>query len=73
MSNPIFQHRHYKAIASVLADARASATTPVEHGVINDLEARLVTAFKADNPKFSVARFEAASSRSPDMHGKDKA
>lgn len=72
-----FQHRHYAAIASVLADAREA---PAEYGftggqrdkVLDSLEARLIRLFKADNYGFSADRFTKAARRAPDMHGKDK-
>lgn len=78
---PAFGHRHYKAIAGVLADARDKAQ---ERGLrkvtyaaaadeaVTDLEARLVRMFEADNPGFKPERFIAAATRAPNMHGKDK-
>ena len=73
----MFQHRHYKAIASILADSRDSLTgksnaTFAMDEAINDIEDRLVKLFKGDNAGFSEDRFRKAASRSPDMHGKDK-
>jgi hypothetical protein len=63
-----FQHRHYAAIADVLADIREN------EGLIsiNYLEDRLIKLFKADNPKFSADRFRKAATRAPNMHGKDR-
>jgi predicted metal-dependent hydrolase len=72
MCNSTFQHRHYKAIADILADAREARTSISKGCVIDDLELRFVQAFKRDNPKFLVERFRAAAQRLPTMHGKDK-
>lgn len=69
-----FQHRHYKAIAAVLADAReeeGGTNTPWQ-SAFDDIEERFVKAFKADNDGFKPERFRAAARRAPDMHGKDK-
>lgn len=74
MSNPTFQHRHYAAIADLLAEARekeGGTDTPWQ-AAFNDIEARFVELFQRDNFKFSEDRFVKAARRSYDMHGKDK-
>lgn len=73
-----FQHRHYAAIADVLADAR----DPNENGglelpgreldMIARIEGLLIRMFERDNDGFSPDRFRAAARRAPNMHGKDK-
>lgn len=72
-----FQHRHYAAVADVLADARealqgSSNAVFAADNTLEDIEDRFVRMFKGDNYKFSESRFRAAARRSPDMHGKDK-
>ena len=71
MSNPMFQHRHYKAIADVLADCRENGYLDSEADAM-EFEDRLIKMFKSDNYNFSESRFRAASNRSPEMRGKDK-
>jgi hypothetical protein len=74
MSNPMFQHRHYVAIAAVLADARedeGGTHTPWQ-AAFDDMEDRLIRMFKADNYGFKPSRFRAAARRAPDMHERDK-
>lgn len=78
MANSMFQHRHYAAIAAVLADARDPAdngglTLPDrELAAIDRLETRLADLFASDNGNFDRDRFLKAARRAPDMHGKDK-
>jgi hypothetical protein len=79
MSNPTFQHRHYAALADMLADARDGLAcmaddTGKQHAAdtISELEDRMVSMFMRDNAKFSASRFRKAATRAPDMHGKDK-
>jgi hypothetical protein len=67
-----FQHRHYKAIAAVLADLREESMSERELAEVDRFEAKLVRAFKADNDGFKPERFRAAAARAPDMHGQDK-
>lgn len=68
----MFQHRHYREIAKILADAKEARTSLSKHVVIEDLENQLIKLFQSDNPGFSESRFRAASSKSEDMHRKDK-
>lgn len=77
VNRPVFQHRHYKVIAKVLADAREeesglTGSAVIRAGVIERLEKRFVETFLKDNPKFDVGRFQRAAMKAPDMHGKDK-
>lgn len=76
MSNPKFQHRHYAAIADVLADARKHGFQGIGPNitdqVLYELESAFVSMFKGDNARFSADRFRRAARRAPDMHGKDK-
>ena len=56
-----FQRRHYKAIANIIARARARARyndSPAE--VVADLEQEFVDLFQSDNARFSPSRFIAA-------------
>jgi len=73
MANPVFQHRHYKAIADALADVReAPEFMKIDQDTVTRIEERLVVMFKSDNHNFNASRFRAAANRSDDMHGKDK-
>jgi hypothetical protein len=72
MANSTFQHRHYKAIADVLADMRDTELDLTAPHVLDEFEDRLVRLFRGDNVGFSPDRFRAAARRAPDMHGKDK-
>lgn len=73
MPNPVFQHRHYKAIATALADVRAAPEfMNVDQDTVTRIEERLVVMFQSDNHNFDASRFKAAANRSNDMHGKDK-
>lgn len=76
---PMFQHRHYAALADLLADARdiadnraMNARYGLNTATLDYLEAKLGDAFKRDNENFNRDRFERAARRAPDMHGKDK-
>jgi hypothetical protein len=73
----MFQHRHYAAIADVLADMREAAPryatgdyTPEE--AVTWFETELCRLFARDNYGFKPDRFRKAARRAPDMHGKDK-
>lgn len=71
---PVFEHRHYAALADLLADAReeeGGTDTPWQ-AAFQDVEARMIKLFKRDNDRFSADRFERAARRAPDMRGKDK-
>ena len=80
MTNPMFQHRHYAAIAAVLGDAReeeksifdGGPTSLAREGSLDRLEDRLLKLFERDNDNFDRRRFVLAARRAPDMHGKDK-
>jgi len=58
---PIFQHRHYAAIAKVLSEAKTAA----------GIESALLVLFQRDNPGFDAARFLAAAKGEP-INGKDR-
>ena len=58
MSKPLFQHRHYKAIAAILADAATADQHSREAAIV--LLGRFATMFANDNPRFDRARFIAA-------------
>lgn len=67
MNNPVFQHRHYKAIAAVIAEMSAEgfpATT--DHLVM-----KFGDLFAGDNDRFSPERFDAACRGKP-SNGRDK-
>lgn len=71
MARQAFQHRHYKALADILADTRQELGW--SDLSIKLLEKKLCRLFKEDNPSFSEARFVAAAWRDEtNMHGKDK-
>ena len=73
MSNPKFQHRHYKAIADALADIKAAPSfMNIDQDTVTRIEERLVVMFQSDNPGFSASRFRAAANRADNMHGRDK-
>lgn len=61
MKNPKFEHRHYVAIASVLADMRADPETV----------RAFANLFKADNSRFQGERFYAAARGEP-VNGRDR-
>jgi hypothetical protein len=77
-----FQHRHYAAIADVLANARESVKRDYQYQsrdqleaaqtAVTTVEALLLTVFRRDNGGFDAERFRKAARRAPDMHGKDK-
>jgi hypothetical protein len=61
MTRQNFSHRHYVAIASVLADLRADPETV----------RAFATLFKADNSRFQGDRFYAAARGEP-INGRDR-
>lgn len=69
-ASPLFQHRHYAAIAKVLADNydRSTNIGDLQHGKIMRALSDL---FWRDNPNFDADRFFAASRGEP-VNGKDK-
>lgn len=75
MSKPMFQHRHYVAIAQVMADSRPlQVDGDFYHGTRVEWRLRrsmLADMFAADNPNFSRDRFEAACEGKP-INGRDK-
>lgn len=60
-ASPVFQHRHYAAIAKVMAD----------HNVSEDFRNALSGLFRNDNPNFDAYRFDQAARGEP-VNGKDK-
>ena len=67
----MFQHRHYAALASIIADMREEHHWTVCNAP-DDIEDRLVKLFAGDNRGFDEDRFRKAARRAPDMHGKDR-
>lgn len=58
MSNPAFQHRHYKAIADVINELRDA---PSANSVFTELLiSRFGDMFQRDNDRFVRSRFEGA-------------
>lgn len=65
---PVFQHRHYKAIASLLANFKYQPIgADCQHAIIEEFSAM----FAADNARFDRARFLAAANGKP-CNGRDK-
>ena len=54
---PLFQHRHYAAIAKVMA-----GTNGHDWGTINE---ELISLFRSDNPNFSPGRYMDAARGNP--------
>lgn len=67
---PVFQHRHYKAIAALIAglDFDHEYGDPFNK---SDLLEPLVALLASDNPRFDEERFLAAASGKP-SNGRDK-
>jgi hypothetical protein len=58
---PVFQHRHYKAIAALIDEmSREGFPATTSH-----ISGRLADMLEADNPRFDRARFMAACSGKP--------
>lgn len=65
---PTFQRRHYKAIASLLANFKYQPIgADCQHAMIEEFSSM----FAADNARFDRARFLAAASGQP-INGRDK-
>lgn len=62
---PVFQHRHYKAIAATLANAQNAV------GQLHILAEIFANDFAKDNPRFDRARFLTAAKGEP-SNGRDK-
>ena len=73
MSNPTFQHRHYKAIAEVIALSRCWHDDDKLNGMINrqELIDDFCRMFQRDNPNFSSDRFADAARGEP-SNGHDR-
>ena len=65
---PVFEHRHYKAIAAEIAEMRYLPIGADAQGAVIE---RFVALFASDNPRFDRARFLAAASGKP-VNGRDK-
>jgi hypothetical protein len=63
-SNPVFQHRHYAEIASLLAQLDGKDSP-------EGIREAFATMFQRDNGKFDRSRFLAAANGSP-SNGRDK-
>ena len=57
MSRPTCERRHYELVAKAINDAFRACMNDVNHRVVVD---SFCLAFKRDNPRFSVSRFENA-------------
>lgn len=69
-SNPMFQHRHYVAIAQIIAQLQSH--TDESHKIDLDAFTRETAEFFAsDNSNFNLARYRAAAAGSP-INGRDK-
>jgi len=64
---PVFQHRHYKAIAAELSAHRDLIGLNAQCAVM----VRFADVFERDNPRFDRARFLAAASGKP-SNGRDR-
>lgn len=64
---PVFQHRHYKAIAAELTDPHSD----MDASTMQRLRVRFAWLFASDNPRFDRARFLAAANGKP-SNGRDK-
>ena len=63
---PVFQHRHYKAIAAIIAALPDDDTLqPI------DIRQAFAKAFERDNARFDYSRFIAAAKGEP-SNGRDK-
>jgi hypothetical protein len=62
---PLFQHRHYKAIAALIAKEDA------DNGYGDVMRIPFANMFEDDNPRFDRARFLAAANGKP-SNGRDK-
>lgn len=65
MTKPVFEHRHYKAIAALIAKEDA------ENGYGDVMRIPFANMFASDNPRFDRARFLAAANGKP-INGRDK-
>lgn len=63
MKNPTFEHRHYVAMAKIIAALPADLREPVVDHFTREL--------RVTNPRFSAERFEAAASGTP-CNGRDR-
>lgn len=67
-NGPVFQHRHYKAIASLLANFKYQPIgADCQHAMIEEF----IELFSVDNDRFDKDRFMAAASGKP-SNGRDK-
>lgn len=64
-NGPVFQHRHYKAIADLIA------TNMQGWDDRDSVVSQFAIMFERDNPRFDRARFLAAASGKP-SNGRDK-
>ncbi len=65
----MFQHRHYVAIAAVIANMPSHS--PRLWTTREEMTGQLADLFARDNPRFDRARFEAACQGKP-INGRDK-
>lgn len=71
---PLFQHRHYAAIADTLANLHDASTSASFAGSVPlwKVEDALCDLFANDNGNFDEERFIKAAHRDPSMNGKDR-
>lgn len=65
-SKPVFEHRHYKRIAAIIAEMNSGQ--PIYHGELVEMFAERLA---GTNPAFNRDRFIAAASGNP-SNGRDK-
>lgn len=72
MSKPVFEYRHYKAIAALIAKTIVHpGNTPQARVGMETLTNGFAGMFASDNPRFDRARFLAAANGKP-INGRDK-
>ena len=54
MPSPVFQHRHYKALAKIIADMKRYDGASIDHNLLRE---RIADAMARDNPRFDHGRF----------------
>lgn len=77
-SKPTFEHRHFKAIAAILSDAKSAATERqfvalggLDRGTVNAMVSIFADKLSATNPNFNRQRFLSACNGTP-CNGRDK-
>lgn len=68
MSNSVFQHRHYKAIAALIAELGYEG---MDGTITYRIQGKFTALFASDNPRFDRERFLAAANGKP-SNSRDK-